>query len=87
MVWKWLRKWDIDRPGCTLWPEGSWHHCCVAHDYAYADGIYSKWDADVELMKCVYHTGHPIVAFLMFLGVTLFGWSAWLRHELMRRIT
>lgn len=81
MAWTWLKNVSIVAPGCTLWPEGRWHHCCVAHDYAYADQVESKWDADVELMICVYHTGHPATGFVMFLGVTLFGWIPWLRYR------
>ena len=81
-IWDWFKKWDTDRPGCTLFPEGAWHHCCVAHDYAYADhageSLFVKCKIDASLRECVAATGHPGVARLMFLGVSVFGWIPWL---------
>lgn len=65
---------------CTNFPEGNWHHCCVRHDYAYADGE-NKWLADARLGWCVTKKGHPIIGPLMWLGVTLFGWKPYNEHK------
>jgi len=61
--------------GCSLFPEGNWHECCVAHDYAYCEGgtRQDRKKADIQLMRCVALKGHPHIAYLMFLGVRLFG--------------
>lgn len=80
MVWDWLKRFDLDNPGCTMWPEGSWHHCCVAHDYTYADGgpLWVKIKADWELGLCVAETGHPVMGGAMFLGTLIFGFPFWM---------
>jgi hypothetical protein len=54
---------------CTMWPEGWWHHCCVAHDLG---------GTDFELAACVIQSSpHSptlgiIIALVMFAGVKLF---------------
>lgn len=65
---------------CTGWPEGNWHNCCVQHDYAYADG-HNKWKADFKLAVCVAKKGHPINALVMWVGVTVGGWSSYNEHK------
>lgn len=81
---------------CTKWPDGDWHHCCVIHDYDYAEGV-NKWKADGKLAWCVmkasYRRGtlpwlpilHIVNGLLMWLGVTLFGWKPWLSYRKERR--
>ena len=41
--------------GCTGFPEGNWHDCCVQHDLDYEAGgsIQDKIKADWRLTKCV----------------------------------
>ncbi len=41
--------------GCTGFPEGNWHACCVQHDkdYEAGGGWRDKVKADWRLMKCV----------------------------------
>lgn len=58
--------------GCTLWFDGVWRHCCDVHDIAYEIGA-DKAVADLELAVCVAKTGNAGMAFLMLLGLTLFG--------------
>ncbi|MBW1778826.1 MAG: hypothetical protein JRJ54_14755 [Deltaproteobacteria bacterium] len=79
MVREWIKRLDIDHPGCTLWPEGDWHFCCVRHDYRYADGgsWRDKVRADWELGWCVAGTGHPFIGGLMFIGTLIFGALFW----------
>jgi LPXTG-motif cell wall-anchored protein len=60
--------------GCTLWFDGDWGRCCQLHDIAYSIGI-DKGIADIHLASCVAQTGHPAIALLMLLGVTLGGWA------------
>ena len=66
--------------GCTGWIDGVWRHCCDAHDIAYSSG-FDKFQTDLELAVCVAQTGNPIVAVLMFLGVTIFGWFWYLKAK------
>lgn len=70
----------IDGDGCTLWIDGSWRHCCDLHDFHY-DALYDKLWADIELYKCVADTGYPIIAIVMFIGVTLFGSLFYYRRD------
>lgn len=60
---------------CTGFFNGNWLNCCIAHDYAYADGgnLKNKIEADLKLFSCVSKKGHPVIGFIMFLGVSLFG--------------
>lgn len=67
-----------------MFPEGNWHECCLEHDYAYFHGT-GKFKADLKLAWCVLKRGHPIVAPLMWLGVTLGGWRPYLEHRKRRR--
>jgi len=71
--------------GCTLWPEGDWHDCCLAHDHAYhaADrgGFWARRRADLTLARCVTASGHALMGKVMFLGVRLFGWIPWLKQR------
>lgn len=61
--------------GCTWFPEGAWHACCVQHDERYFIGgsLRQKLDADRSLAACVSRAGHPLVGSLMFLGTQLGG--------------
>jgi hypothetical protein len=49
--------------GCTLWPEGNWQACCVAHDIDYWCGgsAAERNDSDHALAACVAGKGHPII--------------------------
>ena len=73
---------------CTKWPEGDWHDCCVAHDYAYSEGK-NKWKADFDLARCVAKKGktrfaHAGIALTMWIGVTLFGWGPYNDYKELR---
>lgn len=75
----WTKK---DSDGCTFWPDGNYVSCCHQHDEEYAHGgswldrIKSNW----KLAKCVKKSGHPVVAPIMFAGVTVFGSFLWPYH-------
>jgi hypothetical protein len=59
---------------CTAWFEGSWSHCCAAHDVAYDDPILSRLTADLQLASCVAAAAGWPMAAVMFCGVVMFGW-------------
>jgi hypothetical protein len=41
--------------GCSLWPDSTWGHCCLAHDVVYWCGGSSdeRSKADADLSACV----------------------------------
>lgn len=65
---------------CTMFPEGWWSHCCMAHDAAYAAQA-GQAVADSALFQCVATSGDGllvggaslVVGATMWLGVRLFG--------------
>jgi len=65
---------------CTAWFEGGWAHCCKAHDEAYATGV-DRALADAALKVCVEQAGYPVMAIIMSVGVTLFGWIYYRRSR------
>lgn len=77
--------------GCTDFPEGNWHECCVAHDHEYRSIRYgvlnfaARRRADLALFRCVRSHGHPVVAALMFVGVRAFAWPAWFMNRWHRK--
>lgn len=78
--------------GCTLWLDGlgpyDWRHCCDIHDLAYYE-LAPKLDADLALAGCVLEAGGPILgplmATVMFAGLTLFGWVWYEKAKSKRR--
>lgn len=57
--------------GCSRFPDGSWLHCCVAHDVKYYIGgtREERLSADQELYSCVSKVENAALAKLMYLGV------------------
>lgn len=64
---------------CSRFPEGNWGGCCVEHDRDYwKGGTYEdRLAADRRLRECVEAKGHPVIAYLMYIGVRLFGAPHW----------
>ncbi len=61
--------------GCSMWPDGSWQQCCIAHDMRYWCGG-SKEDrkaADIALQKCVSNASNKFNGTLMKGGVYIGG--------------
>lgn len=57
--------------GCTNWFDGTWRHCCDAHDAAYAAGTVSL-QSHLDLGACVAVTsGGPLMGALMAVGTAL----------------
>lgn len=63
--------------GCTCFFDGNWKECCDRHDKRYSNNRLTRKQADRLLYRCVAKKNKHI-AFLMYLGVRLFGW---LRYE------
>ncbi len=65
--------------GCSCFPDGNWLECCNQHDKLYQQGgsPIQRKSADIGLLCCVAGKGHPIIAFIMYLGVRVAGLS-WL---------
>lgn len=66
--------------GCSLFPDGDYRHCCIAHDLTYfAGGSRSeRLTADNKLYKCVASQKgwwHKLVAPVMWAGVRIGGVS------------
>ena len=68
--------------GCTGFPNGipfvnedKWLHCCVNHDIAYWQGgtQEQRESADLQFQQCVEETGESVVAYFMYLGVSIGG--------------
>lgn len=64
--------------GCSLFPDGKYRDCCVAHDAAYFSGgsWTMRWRADKKLFKCVTAKKgieHKFIAPLMWIGVRIGG--------------
>jgi hypothetical protein len=60
---------------CTLFPNGAWKRCCVAHDYCSADAKndwYLRLQCDRELRNCVRRLGHYFIGDIMYLGVRFY---------------
>lgn len=73
---------DSMSDGCSLWPDGNYRDCCVAHDGAYfrGGGLGARREADRLLYRCVRSKGrgyNPIIAPLMWIGVRI-GGVGWL---------
>lgn len=71
--------------GCSLFPDGSWCECCLAHDKSYWQGgtEEQRVEADKELEKCVTAvTGRDWLGSTMYYGVRFGGgpyWPTWYR--------
>lgn len=66
--------------GCSLFPDGNYRHCCVAHDKDYYSGGSEKERAasDLRLYKCVKAQKgwyNKLVAPVMWVGVRVGGVS------------
>lgn len=61
--------------GCTMYPNGTWLHCCLAHDMVYWTGGEKslKEEADQELGMCLAKNGSTVNAKVMTGGVQIGG--------------
>jgi hypothetical protein len=75
------------KDGCTFWPwKPAWAHCCAAHDADYwfgamgQPGTLTRSQADNRLYHCIRRSGHPVQAWVAWVGVRAGGWWPWLAH-------
>lgn len=70
---------DFVGDGCTMFPDGDYGDCCLAHDRDYFRGgtKAERKASDKRLEQCVRAKGHKFRAKLMYLGVRIGGIS-WL---------
>ncbi|MEP7076640.1 MAG: hypothetical protein ABI878_12610 [Acidobacteriota bacterium] len=64
--------------GCSLFPEGDYHDCCVQHDLVYFSGgsWKSRWRADDQFRRCVGDKKgfvHKPLSLMMWIGVRIGG--------------
>lgn len=69
---------DFVSDGCTMFPDGNYHGCCVEHDKSYYFGgtLKQRRAADDRLYECVKATKGPhrkMIAGMMWLGVRIGG--------------
>ena len=64
--------------GCSMYPDGGWLECCIAHDIDYwcANQRTSRVAADRSLKACVADHSNALNGQLTYLGTRLFGHSA-----------
>ena len=65
---------DFATDGCTMSPDLVFSHCCVEHDVDYATGEVTREEADRKLRQCIASTGYPVLCWVYWLAVRLFGW-------------
>jgi hypothetical protein len=68
---------DYQSDGCSMFPDGDYRECCIAHDRDYFVGgtEAERRASDKRLAKCVRGKGHRLLSGLMFLGVRIGGVS------------
>jgi hypothetical protein len=61
--------------GCSLFPDGDWGECCVAHDRDYFVGgtKAERKASDTRLRQCVRAKGHKYISAMMYIGVRVGG--------------
>ena len=65
--------------GCNDAPDLNFRLCCERHDRAYAVGgrPSRRKHADAVLRYCISSHGHPILAWVYWIAVRLFGGKHW----------
>lgn len=83
LVW-WATDYEFTTDGCSMFPDGIWGECCLAHDIDYWMGgdKMQRFRSDVRLRECIQKTGEGLLTFkalswLMWTGVR-FGGYFWL---------
>jgi hypothetical protein len=61
--------------GCSMFPDGDWGECCVAHDRDYFVGgtKAERKASDKRLRQCVRAKGHKYISVVMYFGVRIGG--------------
>ena len=76
--------------GCSMFSDGDYGECCVAHDREYQLGGTSadRKAADEQLYRCVRAKGHKYLSGVMWAGVRLlgFGYFKWSRSRVPKEV-
>lgn len=59
--------------GCTYWFDGSWRHCCEAHDLAYFTNTVTL-QTHIELGQCVAQTSGGLAMGVIMMIATIAWW-------------
>jgi hypothetical protein len=68
---------ELMSDGCTFAPDMVFYDCCVEHDIDYSTGTVNRAEADRKLRVCIRAKGYPILCWVYWLGVRLFGWVSY----------
>jgi hypothetical protein len=60
--------------GCTHWFDGTWRHCCEAHDLAYSVGAVTL-QTHIDLGTCVVHAGGGLLMGIAMAVATAIWWA------------
>lgn len=65
--------------GCDFWPDGTWKHCCDAHDVAFfsVGELRDFVVANTEMISCVAQASNVLNALFMGVGVFVGGAFVW----------
>jgi len=58
---------------CTMWPEGWWQACCIAHDLGQLSDIGFLWCVPQTAPNTVLAVAGVFIGIVMFAGLKLFG--------------
>lgn len=68
---------DFVTDGCSLSPDMVFSDCCITHDVDYYTGIVSRAQADKNLRECIKRHGFPVLCWVYWIGVRIFGWISY----------
>lgn len=66
---------ECDTNGCTGVPDFNFEECCNEHDRCYCRGgtEADRLECDEQLYECIKSMGHPVLAWIYYLGVRALG--------------
>ena len=67
--------------GCTFSKDFNFTDCCNDHDDKYIFSIGKRVDADREFRECIKRHGHPVISWIYWLAVRVFGIITWLKYK------
>ena len=64
---------DFSSDGCSMSPDLTFKNCCIEHDLSYRLGLTKRSTADKNLRKCIAMHRHPILSWVYWIAVRIFG--------------
>lgn len=70
---------DFVTDGCSMWPDGDYKVCCIAHDKVYWTGgtAQERLKSDLRLQQCVSAKSGRLMGSVMYVGVRIGGHPIW----------